>query len=138
MIKLTLQDHEGRRQHHWGVLYRSIFAIVTVMAIPYFLSRDGGANEPKIYLIGFPILSFLLCVISCFVQGDLNKRQQDVLADMRILVRSLSDNYRSNHFPPEGPYHRTFLSVRQWVFLTYIILALLSVVELILILMKKF
>ena len=132
MVKMTFRDHEGRRQHHWGMLYRSVLAIVTVMAIPYFLSRDSGESGWKDYRIVFPIISFLLCFISMAIHTSLNKRQKDVLKDMLILIQSMSEDYRSTHLSRQGNYYRVFsVSVETWVHMTYALLMASSVLEII-------
>ncbi len=93
LIKLSYQDYEYRHRTYWELTYKSIVAIVFLMAIPYFLSTSG--IKWSFPLIVFPLISAIFTIISISILQSEALRLKATNAKYNALREMLSPDLKS-------------------------------------------
>jgi len=133
LVKLFSQEFEYRYRNLWGIIFKSIFAIVTVMAVPYALLTAKHDLLEKFPVV-FPIISAGLCFFAKSVYNAEHHRMQKIGIVLNALLESLSKDYQRLYqtFRPERD--KTGKPARKWIIGIYYGLFGLSCIELLVLL----
>ena len=91
VVLLSYQDYEYRHKTYWNLVFRAVFAIATLMTIPYLF--DVSAYYAS-YLPVFPIASVVLSAFSVLVLKAEGVRMAAIRKRMNVLLEGLSTAYK--------------------------------------------
>ena len=91
MVKFFYMEWEYRNKTYWMLLYKTIFAIISIMSLPYFLAQ---ANSLLSLLWLFPVVGILLCLFSLLILDGESSRMIAVRERMNRILFSIDDAYQ--------------------------------------------
>ena len=135
IIKLYYQDYEYRNKTFWEILFKSIFVIVALIGLPYFLVQKNFLTE---ILIIFPITSIIICIFSMILLMSEAVRMQAVKKTLTRILESLSSEYSEIRIKEFSSIPLWRIKVTYQILVLYFLLIGLSVFALILISIGRF
>jgi len=90
IIKLFHEDFIYRHTNYWHLVYKSMLSILGLMSLPYFL-HDRLDN---IFLIIFPILSFIVSIFSIILLESEAVRMNSSREKRNDLLQNVSPLYQ--------------------------------------------
>jgi len=135
MAKHFYREWEYRHKLYWGLLFKSVSAIITISAVPYILAL---ANNLVTVLWLFPVLGMLLCIGSLLLLNSEHVRLRATQERIDNLLESVSNEYKTCVF--EQRLFRKIISFKigNIVLLIYVFMFILLILQLILILSGNF
>ena len=135
MVKHFYTEWEYRHRAYWELLYKTIFAIITVMSLPYFLAQSSSLLS---LLWLFPTVGGLLCIFSFLLLSGESARITALPKRMNNVLFSIDENYKEYPFEKGILNKIRYFKITNLLLLSYLGLLLLFVAQLVFILSGNF
>ena len=142
IIKIYHEDFVYRHTNYWDLVYKSMLAILGLLALPYFLFSTIGI--PALLSL-FPILGFFVCIFSIIL---LDSEALRMTATRKRLNGILGNDYKEIDIADLLTYKKgkkrkmtlyskiLYGSITKKVRYLYVILSVISLTEMVLIITK--
>jgi len=85
ILKLYHDDYTYRHTNYWSIVYKSIFGIIGLLSLPYFIHDTINNN----ILILFPLIAIFICVFSIILLESETIR-------MNVVKKKINDLLKNN------------------------------------------
>ena len=139
IIKLYHEDFVYRHTNYWGLVYKSMIAILGLLSLPYILY---STIYDAIILSLFPVLSLIISIFSIILLESEAVRMESSRNQINQLLNSLSDDFKEvpvdNLLKNNISLYRKLVKgkITKKVLFLYVLLIIISFVELYLIVSK--
>ena len=138
IIRLYYQDYEYRHKTFWEIVFKSLFAILGLIGLPFVLFKENFMTQ---FLYVFPIASCVLCVFSVLLLQSEAVRMQAIKKRYRILLKELSTDsidYTEPSIRELTAFSPLRIKITNQMQFLYFLLFIISLLEIAFILMGKF
>jgi hypothetical protein len=95
IVKIYHENYIYRHTNFWTIVYKSIFAIVVLLSIPYFI--NDKINYKILYL--FPLLSIIICFFTLILLDSEAIRMELIKRKMEDLLKNSITSTHVNYLP---------------------------------------
>ena len=97
ILSVLSTEHERRHSKFWELIYKSIFAIITILSLPYFIYEK---MQDRVLLSFLPFFAALICVFAGFLfkmesqrMNIINKKRDDIIYRNSPEIKKVNDEY---------------------------------------------